>query len=90
MSDFSERVVVITGATGNLGTAVARKFMVSGAKMGFLERSPGKINILFPEAVNAPDQYLVQQVDVTNPDSMEEAANAVSYTHLTLPTTPYV
>jgi NAD(P)-dependent dehydrogenase (short-subunit alcohol dehydrogenase family) len=75
MSDFSERVVVITGATGNLGTAVARKFMVSGAKMGFLERSPGKINILFPEAVNAPDQYLVQQVDVTNTDSMEEAAN---------------
>ena len=43
MSDFSDRVVVITGTTGNLGTAVARKFMVSGAKMGFLERSPDKI-----------------------------------------------
>jgi len=75
MSDFSDRVVVITGATGNLGTAVARKFMVSGAKLGFLERSPDKIGDLFPESVNAPDQYLVQQVDVTNPDSMEEAAN---------------
>ncbi|MFC2053211.1 SDR family NAD(P)-dependent oxidoreductase [Chloroflexota bacterium] len=74
MSDFSDRVVVITGATGNLGTAVARKFMVSGAKMGFLERSPDKINILFPEIVNAPDQYQVQQVDVTNPDSMKEVA----------------
>ena len=75
MSDFTDRVVVITGATGNLGTAVARKFMVAGAKIGFLERSPDKINILFPETVNAPDQYLVQQVDVTNPDSMEEVAN---------------
>jgi NAD(P)-dependent dehydrogenase (short-subunit alcohol dehydrogenase family) len=75
MSDFSDRVVVITGTTGNLGTAVARKFMVSGAKMGFLERSPDKIKEIFPETVNAPDQYLVQQVDVTNPDSMEEAAN---------------
>jgi len=75
MSDFSDRVVVITGTTGNLGTAVARKFMVSGAKMGFLERSPNKIKKIFPETVNAPDQYLIQQVDVTNPDSMEEAAN---------------
>ncbi len=75
MSDFSDRVVGITGATGNLGTAVARKFMVSGSKMGFLERSPDKIKKIFPETVNAPDQFLVQQVDVTNPDSMEEAAN---------------
>jgi len=75
MSDFSDRVVVVTGTTGNLGTAVARKFMVSGAKMGFLERSPDKIKKIFPETVNAPDQYLVQQVDVTNPDSMEEVAN---------------
>jgi NAD(P)-dependent dehydrogenase (short-subunit alcohol dehydrogenase family) len=49
--------------------------MVSGAKLGFLERSPDKIGNLFPESVNSPDQYLVQQVDVTNPDSMEEAAN---------------
>ena len=75
MSDFSDRVVVITGTTGNLGTAVARKFMVSGAKMGFLERSPDKFIEIFPETVNALNQYLVQQVDVTNPDSMEEAAN---------------
>ena len=75
MSDFSDRVVVITGTTGNLGAAVARKFMDSGAKIGFLERSPDKIGILFPESVNKPDQYLVQQVDVTNPDSMKEAAN---------------
>ncbi len=75
MSDFSDRVVVITGTTGNLGTAVARKFMVSGAKMGFLERSPDKIKKIFPETINGSDQYLVQQVDVTNPDSMEEAAN---------------
>ncbi len=75
MSDFSNRVVVITGTTGNLGAAVARKFMVSGAKMGFLERSPDKIKKIFPETVNTPDQYLVQQVDVTNPDSMEQSAN---------------
>ena len=75
MSHFSDRVVVITGATGNLGTAVARKFMVSGAKIGLFERSPDKIKKIFPETVNSPDQYLVQQVDVTNPDSMEEAAN---------------
>jgi NAD(P)-dependent dehydrogenase (short-subunit alcohol dehydrogenase family) len=75
MSDFSDRVVVITGTTGNLGTAVARKFIVSGAKMGFLERSPDKIKKIFPETVNAPNQYLVQQVDVTNPDSMEQTAN---------------
>lgn len=75
MSDFSDRVVVITGATGNLGTAVARKFMVSGAKIGFLDRLPDKIEILFPEIFNATDQYIMQQVDVTNPVSIEKAAN---------------
>ena len=33
MFDFSDRVVVVTGATGNLGGAVARAFGDAGAKL---------------------------------------------------------
>ena len=32
MSDFTNRVVMITGASGNLGSATGRAFLAAGAK----------------------------------------------------------
>ena len=37
MFDFSDQVVVITGALGNLGTATARSFAAAGATLGLLD-----------------------------------------------------
>ena len=33
MFDFSDRVVVVTGAAGNLGSAVAKAFEAAGARL---------------------------------------------------------
>ena len=38
MSDLSGRVVVITGASGNLGGAVARAFARAGARLALVGR----------------------------------------------------
>ena len=36
------------------------------------------------------EQWMVEQVLKIVPDAQVEASDPVSYTHLTLPTTPYV
>jgi NAD(P)-dependent dehydrogenase (short-subunit alcohol dehydrogenase family) len=43
MNDSSERVVLITGAGGNLGRAVAAAFAADGARLALLDRNSGAI-----------------------------------------------
>lgn len=39
MSELAQRTVVITGAFGALGAAVARRFLVQGARLGLIDRA---------------------------------------------------
>jgi NADP-dependent 3-hydroxy acid dehydrogenase YdfG len=48
MVDFSDKVVVITGAAGNLGSAVARAFEAQGARLVLLDRKEGRLQEIFP------------------------------------------
>ncbi len=42
MSEFSDQVIVITGAAGNLGQAAAFAFHNAGAKLALVDRQPGE------------------------------------------------
>ncbi len=68
--DFSNRVVMITGASGNLGTVVARAFQAAGAKLALVDRSPDRLSQLFPEMVNAPDHFFTPATNVTDPNAV--------------------
>lgn len=50
MFDFSDRVAVVTGASGALGGVVARRLFDAGASLALIDRDIGRLPALWPEA----------------------------------------
>lgn len=79
MFDFSNRVVMVTGAAGNLGVAVSRAFQASGAHLVLLDRGADRLPKLFPELADSPAHFLATGVDLNDADAVtravEEAIN---------------
>ncbi len=71
--DFTNRVVLVTGAAGNLGTAVARAFHASGARLVLLDRSPERLPELYPDLAGSTDHFFTPPTDVTDQQSVEAA-----------------
>jgi len=71
MFDFSGQVVVVTGAAGNLGRAVARAFRSAGATLVLVDRAPDRLQGLFPDLVDSPEHYLATSVDLTEAGAVE-------------------
>jgi len=70
MFDFSDQVIIVTGATGNLGSAVVRAFHAAGAHIVAPDRSTGRARELFPELAGSKDHILADGVDVTDPEQV--------------------
>lgn len=70
MSEFSSRVVLITGATGGLGAAVTQAFLDAGATVGAVSRSSGR-------AAPADPRVLPIAADVTTAGGARSAVDAV-------------
>jgi len=75
--DFTDRVVVITGAAGNLGVAVARAFRNAGAKLALVELAPDRLPNLFPDGPNSPDCFFAPPTNVTDPSSVAPAVEEI-------------
>lgn len=71
MFDFTDQVVVVTGAAGNLGSAVARAFHAAGAKLTLVDRAPDRLPGLFPDLVGSPDHYLATSVDLGDVEAVD-------------------
>jgi NAD(P)-dependent dehydrogenase (short-subunit alcohol dehydrogenase family) len=69
MLDFTDRVVVVTGAAGNLGSATARAFESAGARLVLVDLSPDRLPHLFPDLAGSPNHLLVGSVDLTEEGS---------------------
>lgn len=50
MFDFSDKVAIVTGASGALGAVVARRLFDSGARLALIDRETGRLPALWPEA----------------------------------------
>jgi NAD(P)-dependent dehydrogenase (short-subunit alcohol dehydrogenase family) len=70
MTDLSNRVVVITGAIGNLGTATAHAFKAIGARTVLVDRSVDRLRQSFPTLVDSSDHLLTGGVDLTDAESV--------------------
>ena len=64
MFDFSNRVVVVAGASGNLGQAITRAFGAAGANLVLLDRAPDRL------------PQLLGSVDVGSTESVERAVHS--------------
>jgi len=68
--DFTDRVVAVTGAAGNLGMAVAKAFAAAGAKIAFVDRTPERLPKLLPVLTGSPDHFIAPPTDVTDAGSV--------------------
>jgi NAD(P)-dependent dehydrogenase (short-subunit alcohol dehydrogenase family) len=70
-------VVVITGASGGVGRAAARRFAADGARIGLIARGRRGLEGAAREVEQAGGEALILPVDVADPDQVESAAAAV-------------
>lgn len=70
MFDFTDQVVLITGAAGNLGEATARAFYQAGAKLVLASRRIEKLDKVFGD-LEPSENYLFAAVDVTDQGAVE-------------------
>jgi NAD(P)-dependent dehydrogenase (short-subunit alcohol dehydrogenase family) len=73
MPDFTNRVVMVAGASGNLGQAVSRAFNAAGANLVLLDHAADRLPGLFPELVGSPEHLLLGSVDAADASSVEQA-----------------
>jgi NAD(P)-dependent dehydrogenase (short-subunit alcohol dehydrogenase family) len=71
------QVVVITGASGGVGRAVARQFGARGAKVALLARGDAGLVGAAADVEKAGGEALSIPVDVADYDSVDQAATAV-------------
>jgi NAD(P)-dependent dehydrogenase (short-subunit alcohol dehydrogenase family) len=71
MYDLQDRIAIVTGATGNLGKAVARAFVAAKAKVVLVDRRTDRLAKLYPELDASPDHYLATGVDLTDVEAVE-------------------
>lgn len=78
MTNLSGRVVVVTGASGNLGNAVVRGFQAAGAHLVLADRAADRLPGLFPDLAASPDHMLCGVVDATDPASVQHWVDVAS------------
>jgi NADP-dependent 3-hydroxy acid dehydrogenase YdfG len=71
------QVVVVTGASGGIGRAIAHAFAKRGAHLGLLARGRESLQAAAEEVRSLGGQALVVPTDVADPDQVEAAAAAV-------------
>lgn len=68
---FEDKVVMVTGASGNLGQAAVRAFAEEGAKIVLVGRSEDELNKLIGELEGDSSRYMAGPADVGEPASVD-------------------
>jgi len=76
MFDFTGKVAMITGASGNLGLAVTRAFHDAGAKLAIIERQKDHLVKMYPDLVDSPDCFMSGCADLTDRDEVSGVVSA--------------
>ena len=63
---FKEKVVIITGAAGGIGSEIARSFISEGAHTVLVDSSEKLLDIFHSKDDQFPDNHLVIKADLTN------------------------
>ena len=70
MNSLKDKVAIITGAVGNLGTATARGFQQAGAHTVLVDRSPDRVGDVFKDIAGSTNHLLVGGIDLSDPASL--------------------
>lgn len=75
--DFSDHVVVITGAAGTLGHAAARAYLQAGAHLVIVGFDEHRLEDRFPELIGRSDHLFAAPVDLADIESVGSLADQV-------------
>lgn len=76
---FSNKFVVITGAAGGIGSAIARRFLSEGAKVCAVDNRADALNQLVLD-LDAPKALLAIKADVSSEESWETLSSKLQQT----------
>ena len=77
MIDYTDKVVAITGAAGNLGRATAMAFHKAGAKLAIIDRRREDMRNVFEELVPEGELCFYVSGDLTDPQSVSEMVDSI-------------
>ena len=70
MFDYKDKVILVTGAAGNLGRSVVNAFMQFNGIVCALDHREGRLEKAFSSRLGNEKLHLYNGVDVTVPDAM--------------------
>jgi NAD(P)-dependent dehydrogenase (short-subunit alcohol dehydrogenase family) len=77
MFDFTNKIVMVTGASGNLGFVLAMAFQASRAKLALVDRGKEKLQQLYPDFINSPDYLMVNCADLMDEGAVEASVSEI-------------
>lgn len=77
MFDFTDQVVIVTGAAGNLGQAAALAFHEAGARLALFDRQRERVQALFDGRIPEGDKGLYVAGDITDEASVARVVDEV-------------
>ena len=78
MEDFSGKSVLVTGAAGNLGTAVARAFLQRDATLVLFDKHKERCLEAFGDLRESPKHVIVPDIDLTSEQEVDRAVDKIS------------
>ena len=66
MSSLKDKVVIVTGAVGNLGRAVAMRVQAQGGKTILVDRSSDRLREAYSELKDSAQHWLAGDIDMTD------------------------
>lgn len=78
MEDLKNKVVIVTGACGGIGSAIAEKFAKAGAAMGLCDINREKLEQTAEKCRGEQVQVYSASTDVSKEDEVREFCDAVS------------
>ena len=83
---LKDKVVLVTGGTGGIGTAIVKAFLGEGAKVAFSSTSQAKIDALLPKLGAADGQVAGFVADMTKEEDIKNfVENAKAHFGVSLP-----
>ncbi len=77
MDKFTNKVVIVAGAGGNLGEAVARAFLATEAHVALMDRTEDNLRKNYPDAADSANHLLAPCADMTNAEAVQETVSRV-------------
>ncbi len=74
MSQLKDKVVIITGAVGNLGGAVAERVRAQGGRMVLVDRSGDRLQKSFGDLKGNDRHWLASGIDMADPKAVNNMA----------------